>query len=353
MVLAARTYCDFGEATRAGQVAASALETATEAGDSWAVAWALHVLTLVTAVHGRMVSALPLFDRALAVTESDPALTDLRLLLHLNQALVLGNLDRYDEALTLARRARQVASQVGTTIRLTQARSAMGQLLFETGQWDDALADVTAGDEDLREPGGACCDLGIAAVICFHRGETGTARQYLATAAPYARLIRSRLIGPLILARSLDREQDGALPAALAVLTDVFKGDTEELEEIEDLLGDAVRLAIKTGDLATARALVHQAATLGAGSEVPHQEADALYCRGLLDHDASRLLVAAERYAVASRPLCRAKALEAAATECAHTGHRDQARSAFAGALEIYTALSAAVDIARLRAAPR
>ncbi len=347
-VLAARTHCALGEAARAGQVAARALETATEAGDSWAMAWALHVLTLVTAMQGRQANALPLFERALAVTESDPALTDLRLLLQLNQAVALGNLDRYDEALALAGRARKLASQVGTTVRLTQACSAAGQLLFETGRWDDALAEVTALDADLREPGVLCCDLGIAAVICFHRGETGAARQYLATAAPYARLI-GRLIGPLALARSLDREQDGALPAALAVLNDVFCGDTEELEEIEYLLADAVRLAVKTGDLTTAHALAHQAVTLAAGSDIPHREADALYCRGLIDHDAARLLAAADRYAAASRPLQRARALEAAAKESAHAGLRDQARAALSGALKAYSALGAAADLARLK----
>ena len=37
---------------------------ATEAGDNWAMGWALHVLTLVTAVQGREAGALPLFERA-------------------------------------------------------------------------------------------------------------------------------------------------------------------------------------------------------------------------------------------------------------------------------------------------
>jgi len=308
MVLAARTYCDLGETTRAGQVAASALEAASEAGDSWAMAWALHVLTLVTAVQGRLASALPLFGRALAVAESDPALTDLRLLLQINQAVTLANLDRYDEALALARRARQLASQVGTAIRHTQAHCAVGQMLFETGRWEDALTEVAALDQDLKEPGAACCDLGIAAVISFHRGQGAAARTHLSAAVPHARLIGHRIIGPLALARSLDREQDGALPEALAVLTDVLGGDTEELQEVQDLLADAVRLAVATGDLTTGRTLMHQATALAAGSGIPHREADALYCRGLLDHDASRLLAAAERYTAASRPLQRARA---------------------------------------------
>ena len=176
LVLAARTHGNLGEVEKAGQVAASALAAASEAGDNWAMGWALHVLTIVTAAQGRMTDALPLFDRALAVTEADPALTDLRLLLQINKAVTLGNLDRYEEALAAAGQARHLADQVGTAIRLAQAHSALGQLLFETGRWDDALAEVEILPEDLKEPAAACCDLGIAAVISFHRGETGAAR---------------------------------------------------------------------------------------------------------------------------------------------------------------------------------
>ena len=97
-----------------------------------------------------MVDALPLFDRALAATETDPALTDLRLLLQINKAVTLGNLDRHEEALAAAEQARHLADQVGTTIRLDQAHGALGQLLFETGRWDDALAELEIVPEDLK-----------------------------------------------------------------------------------------------------------------------------------------------------------------------------------------------------------
>jgi DNA-binding CsgD family transcriptional regulator len=353
LVLAARTRLHLGEVEETARVASSALEAATEASDNWAMAWALHVLTIMTGVQGRPADTLPLFDRALAVTQADPGLTDLRLLLQINQAVTFGNLDRYDEALAAAGQARQLASQVGTARRRMQAHSALGQLLFETGRWDEALAEVTALDEDLKEPGAACCDLGIAAVICFHRGETGEARSHLAAAVPHAEYLGSRLIGPLALARSLDREQEAALPEALAALTDGFGGNTEELEEIEDLLADAVRLAVRTGDLDAARALAGHAATLAADSEVPHRQANALYCRALLDHDATQLLTAAERYDDASRPLLRAKALEAAADEFVEADDRERARAAFTGAVEVYTDLGAAADVAQLQAAFR
>jgi tetratricopeptide (TPR) repeat protein len=348
LVLAARTHSNLGEAEKAGHVAARALAAASEAGDNWAIGWALHVLTIVTAVRGHMTDALPLFDRALAVTQADPALTDLRLLLQINKAVTLGNLDRYEEALAEARQARDIADQIGTTIRLAQAHGALGQLLFETGRWDDALAEVEILPENLKEPGAACIDLGIATVISFHRGEVGAARRHLATAIPYAKRIGHRPIGSLALARSLDCEYDSALPEALSALADAFDGNTEELEEIEDLLPDAVRLATQTGDLSTAQAVADQAAALAAGSEIPHRQATALYCRGLLDHDSPRLLAAAERYGDASRPLLRAKALEAAAGEFVRAGDRDQAQAASTRAVEIYTWLAAAVDAARV-----
>jgi DNA-binding CsgD family transcriptional regulator len=352
LVLAARTHVYLGELEQAGRVATNALSAASEADDNWAMGWALHVLTLVNAWQGHLTDALPLSDRALAVTQADAALTDLRLLLQINKAVTLGNLDQYEEALTVAGQARHLAGQVGTTFRLAQAHSALGELLFETGRWDDALAEVEIVHEDLKEPAGVCCDLGIAAVICFHRGETDAARRHLAAAVPHANRIGHQLIGPLALARSLDCEQDGALPEALAALTDGFSDNTGELE-VEDLLPDAVRLAAQTGDLGSAQALAGHATALGTGSIIPHRQANALYCRGVLDEDASRLLAAAERYDDAGRPLLTAKALEAAAGHFVRTGDRGQARTAFTRAADVYASLDAAADLARLQAAFR
>jgi DNA-binding CsgD family transcriptional regulator len=350
LVLAARTHDNLGEIEKAGQVATAALAVASEAGDNWAMGWALHVLTIVTSLQTQMADALPLFDRALTVAERDPALTDLRLLLQINKAITLGDLDRYEEAVAAAREAGHLSDQVGTVIRMVQAHGALGQLFFDTGRWADAMAEVEALRGDLKEPMAACCDLGIAAAICFHRGEIAEARGYLAAAVPQAERIGNRVIGPLALARSLDRELAGALPDALAVLTGGIADSTEDLNEIQELLADAVRLATKTGDLSTAQTLAGHAADLAAGSQIPHRQANALYCRGMLDHDAAALLAAAERYWEAGWPLLRAKALEAAAGEFVGAGDRDEARAAFTSAAEIYASLGAAADVARLQA---
>ena len=78
------------------------------------------------------------------------------MLLQINKAVTLGNLDKYEQAFTAAEQARHLADQVGTAIRQAQARGALGQLFFETGRWDDALAEITSLAEDLKEPAAAC-----------------------------------------------------------------------------------------------------------------------------------------------------------------------------------------------------
>ena len=201
LVQAARTYHSLGELAQAGQAAAGALSAASEAGDTWAMGWALHVLTLVTGSQGRTAEALAMSDQALAATESDPALADLHLLVQLNRSVALGGLGRCEEAVAIAEQARDLADQVGTVIRLGQAHSALGQLLFETGRWDDALTELTMISQTLKEPAAACYDLGLAAVIRFHRGETGAARRHLAAAATYAAQIRRARLVRLLGAR--------------------------------------------------------------------------------------------------------------------------------------------------------
>ena len=353
LTLAALTYLNLGEAEMAGQVATKALKAASEAGDNWAMGRTLFVMALEISQRGRMADALPLYDQALVVTQADPALVDLRLLIQTNKAITLGSLDRYEEALAEAGEARDLAHQDGTTFRAAQAHGALAQLFFQTGRWDDALAEVSVLPEDLKEPVAACCALGIAAVISFHRGDAAAARRHLGAAAPYARWIGHRFIGEMALARSMDFEHDGSPSEALAAVAEVFSNGDDSIEEIEDLLADAVRLATLTGDLSTAQDLAGQAVALAAGSEIPHQQANALYCRSLLDHNASRLLAAAERYDDAGRPLQKAKALEAAARYFADIGDFGQARAAFTRAVEAYASLGAAADVTRLQAAFR
>jgi tetratricopeptide (TPR) repeat protein len=346
----ARTQAKLGEVQKAGQIAAEAIAAASQTQDNWAIGWALHVLSFVALSDCRFADALALLDRGLTVAQSDPTLDDLRLLLQINKAITLGHLDKYDNAIVTARQARDLADRVGSALRMAQARCALGQLFFDNGRWDEAMAEVQALPPDLKEPGAACCDLGVAAAICLHRGDVSEARRHLATAATYATRVGTVIVGPLALARSLDLEQAGALPNALAVLTTPLTANSEGLEDLDSLLADAVRLAIRIGHDSTAARLTDYAERVAANSEIAHQQANALYCRGLLDHDTARLLGAAERYCDATQPLLNAKALEAAAEAFLYCGGRDRARAIHTRALDTYTSLGAHSDIARLQA---
>ncbi len=271
------------------------------------------------------------------------------MLLQVNKAVTLGDLDQYEGAFAAARQAQQLADRAGLMVRHAQAQSCLGQLLFHTGRWDDALAEVGVVQEVSKDPGVACCDHGVAAVISFHRGDAGAARHHLAAAAPHAKRIGSRVVAPLALARSQDLEQAGELSEALGVLTG-FADHAEELDEIEDLLADGVRLATRVGDTAAAQVLADRAVELAHDTEIPHREATALFCLGLVDQDPANLLGAAERYHAARRPLPGAKALEAAAGTFVDHGDRDRARAAFTRAVDVYASLGANRDVARLQA---
>ncbi|CAL9337854.1 hypothetical protein SUDANB95_00204 [Actinosynnema sp. ALI-1.44] len=324
-VLAARAHWDVGALDDAERLAV----TAMAADDRRATSWALHVRTIVAMARGRMADALPLFDRALAVAMGDPATADLRLLLQINQAVTLGELGRAEEAIASARAVRHAADQTGNTVRLAQAQSALGQLLLDAGHWDEALVDVDLLPDDLKHPMVSRCDHGVAALIHLHRGDAAGARRHLDAAGE---AVPGHVVGPLALATSLELEQAGRVREALAVLVD-------GMAAVEDLLPDAVRLAVRVGE--DPSAAVARAEGLARELDVPHRRAVAAYCRALAEGDPVGLLRAADT----GRPLLRAKALGAAAVAFAESGDRTSARAALSHAVDVLERLGAEWDL--------
>ncbi|WP_246019267.1 ATP-binding protein [Saccharothrix australiensis] len=342
LVLAARAHWDVGDPDAAERLADAALAI----GDRWATSWALHVRAIVAMVRGRTADALPLFERALAVSMGDPANADLRLLLQVNQAVALGELDRGEEAVAVAGAVRHAADEAGNTVRLAQAQSALGQLLLDAGRWDEALVDVDLLADDLKHPMVSRCDHGVAALIHLHRGDAEGARRHLDAAGAGAAGAGAggHVVGPAALAASLALEQAGRPREALAVLV-------EGAAAVEDLLPDAVRLAVALGEDPSAE--VARAERLADELDVPHRRASAAYCRALVAGDPVGLLHAAEEWRRAGRPLGRAKALAAAATTFAAAGDRSSARAALGDAADAFTALGADWDLTLLSARMR
>jgi len=349
LVLAARIHRSLGRVDRTEKVAEEALAVATAAGDRWATGWALGVLTLVHGMRGEPEAALPLFEQALAVAEMDPSLADLRLMLLLNKAAALGDLDRYDEAIRAAELAYDRADTTGNMVRMAQAKSVLGELLFDVGRWDEALKHADLGSAGTGDAFVECSDHGIAATIRLHRGDSAAA-QDLVDAQVSAERLGDRMVSPLIVARSLDREQADAPAEALAILEDALAKYPEEIEQSSDLLADAVRLAVLAGDLDLARDLLRRAEKGAGDSKIHHWRAVVLHCRGLVERDAGALVTAAELYELASRPLPRAQALEAAGMVCADADDIAAARTHFTGAYTVYSELAADWDVARLQA---
>lgn len=349
LVLVARTHRSLGRLDVAQRVAHQALDAANAAGDRWATAWALGILTIVHGMRGETARALPLFERALSAAEGDPSLIDLRLLMQINQAVALSDLDRYDAAIDAARQVRKLADEAGNAVRLTQAQSVLGELLFDVGRWDDALAELEASGGEARDPMAECADHGLAATIRLHRGDTA-ARRHLVRAERYAAQLGHRMHGSVALARSLDREQADEPEQALAVLMAGLTGSAQEIEEAAELLPDAIRLAMAVGDGSAARAAAERAEAVTMAADAPHRRAIALHCRGLLNADPARLLEAAEQYRHAGRPLPRAQALEAAGLALADHGDTVAARTQFTSAFTVYSALGATWDLARTQA---
>jgi DNA-binding CsgD family transcriptional regulator len=345
----ARTHFYLGQDDVAEGVATEALEVARRCEDGWAIGWSLHVLTAIRAVSGDPASALPLFQEALRVTDREPALAGLRLLVQTNHAATLANLDQYDAAIAATRQVRDVAEHSGSAVDLAGARTLLGELLVDTGHWDEALQEVAAMPDELKDPAGVSCDLGVAAIIAFHRGRTGVGRRYLTRAVPHMERLADRIVRCLTLARSLELEHmDDAAGACALLVTELSRG--ADLEEIEGLLPDTVRLAFETGDLETARQVAAQVGELAESSELPHLAAARDYCRGLLGHDPALLLRAEETYREIGLVLWQAKAAEAAAIASAGAGDRVSARAAFIRSLDLYDSLEAAWDASRLQA---
>jgi tetratricopeptide (TPR) repeat protein len=342
LVLAARVYRSMGDVEEACRAAEEALREATEADDRWAVGWALGVLSLIQGVSGNTAAALPLFDQALTVAADQPELADLRLMLLVNRAVALSDVDRYAEAIAAAKQARSLATTAGNHIRAAQAGSVLAELWFDTGQWDAALRQVENRNGDMADPGVRCNGHGIAALIGLHRNDPAAYR-HLAEAEEFAARLDRRLVGSILLAKALAQEQAGAPHDALKVLLDGISAAAADVSEVLGLLADTMRLAIEVGEGWQAESIVEQAQAVDRpGSAVSN------HCRGLLDNDPARLGRAALHYHRAGRLLPSAQAWEAAGAAAADRGDPGQARLHSDKALRVYQALGARWDIARL-----
>jgi DNA-binding CsgD family transcriptional regulator len=328
-------------------VATEALASA-DATERRLQAWALTTLADANVAADRPDLALEAYDRAFALMAGDPALVDVNLLAMGNRALMLVGYDRITEGAQAAEALRQAAETGGNPLRLNQAVRALATALYFGGHWDEALIEIEtllAGDgaPELRIQSHA-----VTAFIAMHRGLTDMADGQMA--AGWA--LGEDVIGVSdiwLCAQILHHERAGAVSMATTVFSAAAASNRDSPWRLCEVLAEGTRLAMLVGDPELV-ALCGQVTEVAAASDMPFLHTVAVHCRGLIDRDPELLTRAAERYRHSGRVLPRARALDAAALLLIERGEAAAARDAYTVAFEIYTALDAGWDIARLDA---
>ncbi|MFI1502552.1 ATP-binding protein [Streptomyces platensis] len=347
-----------GRADEAEAIAERLRGPKADGGDAAATAFALQTLAIVRLLGFRYEQALELLREALRIVPESPQSCH-RIALQLSLANCHLERDRTGAAHAELAAGRRLAEQRGGFF-LPWYHLSEALLLFRTGRWDDADAEIQAGREPGEHFGMSRALRGLAALIALHQGRGPEAAGHLAAAragtgnetiAPFYAHLTLR-------AEALDHEVRGATEQAFAVLAgalDAAEGGPGGRPVLLSFLAvDVVRLALACGETATARQATDRIEAIARTSGAPHHRADALRCRGLLTGRPELLLEAAERYEEAIRPLGAAQSSCEAAELLARAGRPDQARDLLRQAVDRYQQLGAAWDIrrdeARLRA---
>ncbi len=341
-------------AERVGEAEASAhqAEVAGEqAGDPFAVGYAVHALSLVhSRYHRDPIALLKLVDRGLAVLGDQPETNDLRLLLLGNRVTALDNLGRPADSDRAIGEALALAERIGTPQRLAMIRLIAAEHWFVAGRWDDALVELDATSE--LPPSGPLWPVllhGVGALIAGHRDERTVMESHLQAVAHLD--VTSTGLRPfatyLIAAQALAAERDGEPGQALALLSMVVDPNIIRSEDSYLWYPEVVRLALMVGDRTLARTTTDTCVMEAGSSSAPAQQGAAAHCRGLISGDPALLVEAADTYDGVGLPLFRGQALQSAAVRYAEHEDAPQAHAAHATAIDIYTHLGAAWDIRR------
>jgi DNA-binding CsgD family transcriptional regulator len=338
-----------GQADGAIATAEAALAYARQVGDGLAAGYALHARSVMEIHISQSPASLTHIEEGLAAIGDDPEATDLRLILLSNKITVLADLDQVQEALTAIRESMALAERAGTP-RMQSIYNKVALYYWQTGQWDDAMAEVEAA---FSLPGADYVRMGLhalAALISGHREETETARKHLDVVADWpVRYAGDRQSFQMIMqAQALAAEQAGRFDdAAVIVAPGLDEEATGDMPERHELMLMVARLAADREDAESLAIAAQQAAAYATRIQLPVIEAAADCCRGLAEGDPAPLLAAAGYYQRTGRTPAQAEALENAALVLARDGQVRAARQAFSDAVALYSAAGATWDIHR------
>jgi DNA-binding CsgD family transcriptional regulator len=345
-----------GDLDTADVTARQALAVAEEAGDAFATAHALTDLWLSHGVRRDHAAALDDVDQALRVLGDDPGYADLRSFAVDGRIFTLQNLDRWPEAESTLRQARESAQRSGGPDRTTWVTAAV--LRYWLGQWDDALAELSTDEDDapgltytfLRERWPALLVHGVTALIAGRRDQRTTADQHLRAglALPVLRIPDRENRDFLVAAHAVALEQRGETRQAMQVLAAIVPRHDGEMTLIHQWLPDLVRLAIAAGDRQIARTAARACQEEAAAETQPARAAAAsLRCQGLLGSDPAPLRDAIAHYRTVGPAVELPAVVEDLAAVLAERGQHEEARAALNEAVSLYEGLNARWDIRR------
>ncbi len=329
--------------------AEQALVDSERVGDAAAVCIATMVLALCAYFSGEFQRAADLGTRAVALADRsrDAHLSPL----HLYLALILMDLDRFEEADEKFQLGRHVSEEIGSKWNIPIYHWA--STAFWSGRWDDAIADFETGlalAEEIGTRHGIVVSHAVRALIAIHRNEIAVAEEAVAAGEK-----EFSATGPqyrfhwMMWARALLREAQGHPQEALQTISAAWSicAATGVVAEYAVIAPDLVRLAVAEGDLALAREATAAVEEVAGRAEAPWTRGAASRCRGLVENDPQILLQAVQHYRRGPRPRELALACEDAAVALAADSDRDTAKPLLHDALRIYEELDAAGDAAR------
>jgi DNA-binding CsgD family transcriptional regulator/tetratricopeptide (TPR) repeat protein len=344
-----------GDVAAASEAAARALDLSEASGDRFGAAYALVNTWIVHCVRREFAEGLDRLDEALRVVASETEHVELRAFALDGRVFTLQNLDRWDEAEETRRRACELHGR-GAGYGVAPPTTTGAVLMYWTGRWDDALAELAASDDStityfgLRERGPALLRYGVTALIACRRGDRRTAADAL------RRGLAIPLLTPgdrensdfLLHAAALVAEQAGEPERAVSLLATTLDRGRGETTLAHQWTSELVRFALAAGDRATAQDAVRRCEAEAAAETRPARAAAALdRCAGLLHGDPAALRRAVEHYERIGPRVDLAGALEDLAVVLAERDEPEEAREVLGRALDAYTALDAVWDLKR------
>jgi DNA-binding CsgD family transcriptional regulator len=293
-------------------------------------------------------------DRALAIIRRGPAL---RRPPHLLCGYTLADADQLDKARAVLREGVEQSERHGQLSALPFLHSALVALELKAGRWDAAITEghlLLALGEETGVRAGRLEALGNLAQIAHHRGEEEEEEALLRACDEEMRTPGHDAGGISITlwAKAFQAEAAGRPELGAQMLGDAFALAVGLDVRLAQLAygPDLARMAVASGDRATARYVADTVAPLAGRAGVASALGGAKICQGLAEGSSDRLVEAAEAFGRAGRPFEAAQAWEAAGDVLAARGRAADASALLAKAADGYRGLGASRHLARVEA---